>query len=139
MKGPQRPPNPPPEWVFSRWFAALAVLVPLGVAFTPVAPLALIAWPVLGVQAYEDHRVNGLNQAWPSVVVTLGPVVYPFYVRDHRRLLSRLANAKPPAQRADGSVLESARAAPADWYPDPLGRVRVRYWDGSAWTSFAAR
>lgn len=24
--------------------------------------------------------------------------------------------------------------APADWYPDPLGRHEVRYWDGSQWT-----
>ncbi len=23
---------------------------------------------------------------------------------------------------------------PADWYPDPLGRFEVRYWDGSQWT-----
>jgi CBS domain-containing membrane protein len=22
----------------------------------------------------------------------------------------------------------------ADWYPDPLGRARMRYWDGSRWT-----
>jgi hypothetical protein len=25
--------------------------------------------------------------------------------------------------------------APADWYPDPLGRYEHRYWDGSRWTT----
>jgi hypothetical protein len=27
---------------------------------------------------------------------------------------------------------------PAGWYPDPQGRARVRYWDGSAWTDHTA-
>jgi hypothetical protein len=25
--------------------------------------------------------------------------------------------------------------APADWYPDPFGEARLRWWDGSGWTS----
>jgi len=29
----------------------------------------------------------------------------------------------------------SADGAPvADWYPDPVGRHELRYWDGTAWT-----
>lgn len=27
---------------------------------------------------------------------------------------------------------------PADWYPDPHGEKRLRYWDGAAWTSHTA-
>lgn len=27
---------------------------------------------------------------------------------------------------------------PADWYPDPHGQHRLRYWDGSAWTDHVA-
>ena len=27
----------------------------------------------------------------------------------------------------------------AGWYPDPTGRFEHRYWDGSAWTDYAAR
>ncbi|MDQ3935837.1 MAG: DUF2510 domain-containing protein, partial [Actinomycetota bacterium] len=23
---------------------------------------------------------------------------------------------------------------PADWYPDPHGQARLRYWDGQQWT-----
>lgn len=28
--------------------------------------------------------------------------------------------------------------APADWYPDPLGRYEHRYWDGTSWTAHVA-
>jgi hypothetical protein len=34
-----------------------------------------------------------------------------------------------PGQPAQGAP------HPADWYADPLGQARVRYWDGSAWTN----
>jgi RsiW-degrading membrane proteinase PrsW (M82 family) len=27
---------------------------------------------------------------------------------------------------------------PPDWYPDPSGRFRLRYWDGYAWTGYTA-
>ena len=27
---------------------------------------------------------------------------------------------------------------PAAWYPDPLDRHELRYWDGRSWTSFVA-
>lgn len=27
---------------------------------------------------------------------------------------------------------------PADWYPDPHGEARLRYWDGSRWTDYTA-
>jgi hypothetical protein len=29
-------------------------------------------------------------------------------------------------------------AKPADWYPDPHGEARLRYWDGSRWTEHTA-
>lgn len=41
------------------------------------------------------------------------------------------ATASQPAQTA---IPEH----PADWYPDPRGEARLRYWDGSAWTSYTA-
>ncbi len=27
---------------------------------------------------------------------------------------------------------------PAAWYPDPLGRAALRYWDGTVWTDHTA-
>ncbi len=113
--------------------------MPIGLAFTPVVALALIVWPVLGVQVYEDHRVNGLGQAWPSVVATLGPLAYPFYIRERNRLLKSLPKLRPPVQRADGTAIEQGAPLPPDWYPDPTELVRVRYWDGTNWTRYGAR
>jgi hypothetical protein len=30
--------------------------------------------------------------------------------------------------------MKRSEAPPAGWYPDPLGGVRLRWWDGSDWT-----
>jgi hypothetical protein len=45
------------------------------------------------------------------------------------------AAAAPAAQSAPAA---SAGAAKADWYPDPRGEKRLRYWDGSQWTDHTA-
>ena len=37
------------------------------------------------------------------------------------------------AATGEGPVLSSEM--PADWYPDPHGEARLRYWDGRAWTA----
>jgi hypothetical protein len=28
---------------------------------------------------------------------------------------------------------------PANWYPDPSGQARLRYWDGARWTDHTAQ
>jgi hypothetical protein len=43
------------------------------------------------------------------------------------------ATAAQPQQAAP-----AAGAAKADWYPDPRGEKRLRYWDGSQWTDHTA-
>jgi hypothetical protein len=54
-----------------------------------------------------------------------------------------LGAAPPPTAPARPEAAPAAPAAPpagggpgqpAGWYPDPQGRARVRYWDGSTWT-----
>jgi hypothetical protein len=47
-------------------------------------------------------------------------------------LRRRKAAVTVPSQDA------AADAVPADWYPDPSGRARLRYWDGIAWTDHTA-
>ena len=42
----------------------------------------------------------------------------------------------PAAQPVAAPV--GAGAAPADWYPDPRGEKRLRYWDGASWTDHTA-
>lgn len=50
------------------------------------------------------------------------------------------ASAEPPAQRTTPARTKSrpARKAAADWYPDPLHRHQMRYYDGAVWTAYAA-
>lgn len=48
-----------------------------------------------------------------------------------------------PAPGAPVSIPESSAATrttlpPADWYPDPIGEKRLRYWDGLKWTDHLA-
>lgn len=49
-----------------------------------------------------------------------------------RALAAAVAPPPPPPPP------EPAPAFPADWYPDPHGKARLRYWDGSAWTDHVA-
>lgn len=58
------------------------------------------------------------------------------------------AQAAPPAAAAPAAAAPAAAPAqpqapsgggqPADWYPDPRGEKRLRYWDGSQWTDHTA-
>jgi hypothetical protein len=44
--------------------------------------------------------------------------------------------AQPAAQPAAPAA--GGQAQPADWYPDPRGEKRLRYWDGTQWTDHTA-
>jgi hypothetical protein len=50
----------------------------------------------------------------------------------------------PPATTAGAGAAPAAAAAAAaggpkaDWYPDPQGQARLRYWDGTQWTDQTA-
>lgn len=49
------------------------------------------------------------------------------------------AQAPEAAFATEQAAPESVASAPvADWYPDPQGEKRLRYWDGSAWTDQTA-
>lgn len=53
-----------------------------------------------------------------------------------------LAGSVTPSQSTDETSQlgdnVSAPASPADWYPDPRGEKRLRYWDGAVWTDHVA-
>jgi uncharacterized RDD family membrane protein YckC len=53
-----------------------------------------------------------------------------------------LAPAPTTPPLASGTAATPAPATPsrprADWYPDPTGEARLRYWDGGAWTNHTA-
>ena len=59
------------------------------------------------------------------------------------------AAAQPPVQAGPATTAAAQPAAaapaapagggqPADWYPDPRGEKRLRYWDGKQWTDHTA-
>jgi hypothetical protein len=48
------------------------------------------------------------------------------------------AQQAAPAEPAAAAGGAAAGAAKADWYPDPRGEKRLRYWDGSQWTDHTA-
>jgi hypothetical protein len=48
------------------------------------------------------------------------------------------APAPAAAPAAQPQAAPAAEAAKADWYPDPRGEKRLRYWDGSQWTDHTA-
>lgn len=43
-----------------------------------------------------------------------------------------------PAAQPEPKPQPAASGPPADWYPDPKGEKRLRYWDGAAWTEHTA-
>jgi hypothetical protein len=48
------------------------------------------------------------------------------------------AAAAPAAAAPAQQAAPAGGAAKADWYPDPRGEKRLRYWDGSQWTDHTA-
>jgi uncharacterized membrane protein len=48
------------------------------------------------------------------------------------------ATAQPTVGTAGQPAGAEASSPPADWYPDPRGEARLRYWDGSQWTDQTA-
>lgn len=57
----------------------------------------------------------------------------------HGRAAVLDANAMPDPTRPIGvEPVEPARAAPAQWAPDPWGQHRLRWWDGAQWTGETA-
>jgi hypothetical protein len=45
----------------------------------------------------------------------------------------------PPRTFTPPSSEAPSGSTPADWYPDPKGEARLRYWNGSDWTEQTAQ
>lgn len=44
-----------------------------------------------------------------------------------------------PPDGGDSTALSQTQLPPADWYPDPKGEARLRYWNGTDWTQHVAQ
>jgi CBS domain-containing membrane protein len=63
----------------------------------------------------------------PSIFLGVGPPLFG------------AAGTAPGQLGQPGSESVQPPAYAADWYPDPLGNSRLRYWDGSTWTDQTAQ
>src|SRR5437773_3550654 len=97
---------------------------------------------------FTGYLQSQLNQVWDSPSV--GTPLFPS--GDPRALPhpstggpgTPAAAGQPPTPAAPAASMppsppppppeHAAAQIPADWYPDPTGQARLRYWDGSAWT-----
>jgi hypothetical protein len=122
-------------------FPHYVILLVLGiVAF---AIWIIVQWIILFTASYPRGMfdlVVGI-QRWQVRVTgyALGLIDrYPPFTFDP----SLVAPAEGPVQgaAAEGPAagVSAVPAAPAQWYPDPVGRHQYRYWDGTQWTGHVA-
>ncbi|WP_062465592.1 DUF2510 domain-containing protein [Demequina maris] len=86
----------------------------------PSAAAAPAATNGFGVNALKARVTQGINDALGSAPAP-APATAP--------------GAVPPPPPPPPAPVD---AKPADWYPDPKGEARLRYWDGAAWTDHTA-
>lgn len=138
----------PPDWAFEPLTAWAFLAVAIVLAFTPAFPLNWLIAVVAAIFTYQDRRAAGLPAFWwTAAVLVFGALAYAFYV--YRRpqpavvyspqaamfQQARVTRGLPP--RAEATQLGSGTAS-ANWYPDPMGKARLRYWDGARWTTHVA-
>ena len=123
----------------------------VGFFLAAIASLAILAavgwnvggwrWPERGGRRRSPAAAAAAGAAWPGVGRRPTPVGSPW--RPARSPAAGGAHAACAGGRAGqlrshASAQPAAAAAPADWYPDPRGEKRLRYWDGSQWTDHTA-
>jgi hypothetical protein len=91
-----------------------------------------------------DIRNRSLTVRWGIIVDLVGAAL--LVVATVALILQapgRRAPASQAAIAADARAGLGAAPAPAwraaDWYPDPQGEARLRYWDGTRWTEHTAQ
>ncbi|HKH65346.1 MAG TPA: DUF2510 domain-containing protein [Solirubrobacterales bacterium] len=133
-----------PDWALEPAAAWGYLVVAVVLASTPAAALILVLLVLATVFTYLDRSAHGFPAFWWTVgVFVFGPLAYLAFVYKRPRgpviyspeaavsQQARLVRGLPPQAPEPTPV---SGAASADWYPDPKGEARLRYWDGAAWT-----
>lgn len=136
-----------PDWAVEPAAAWAYLVVAIVLALTPAAALVLLLGVLATVFTYLDRSAHGFPTFWWTVAVFFfGPLAYLAFVYKRPRgpvvyspeeaiaQQGRLARGLPP----QAPTPNPGSSAPADWYPDPKGEARLRYWDGIAWTDNTA-
>jgi hypothetical protein len=135
-----------PDWVLEPTAAWAYLAISIILAFTPALPLVFVLGILATVFTYLDREAHGFPTFWWTVgVFFLGPLAYLAFVYRRPRhpvvyspeaavsQRARLVRGLPPQAPS-----QAPDKAPADWYPDPKGEARLRYWDGAVWTDRTA-
>lgn len=101
-----------------------------GVAVAPPVAGVVVSTPAVGRDAFGNPVAPGHEGGVPATPATAitregGPV-------------SAATPAPGPASAPTAPVPTMPALPKADWYPDPSGTKRLRYWDGTAWTDHVA-
>ena len=124
----------PPAWALQPTTAWIYLALSIALALTPVYYLSFLLAIVAAYFAYQERKAHGQPAFWWTLaVVIFGALAYLFFVYKRSRGDVASSQAGYPAQ-----VATAAPATPADWYPDPRGEARLRYWDGINWTDHTA-
>ena len=116
----------------------------VAVAENSVVVMSKSAWngkhSVLGVFPLEILRPIEEPSSGARMKLAVGPDVVTLRRKDFDRLLAaaQSAGATRPRPFMSGVVAPPPSAAPAGWYPDPSSPpalAKLRYWDGTTWTS----
>lgn len=92
-----------------------------GVAVAPPAPGVVVSTPAIGRDAFGNPVAPGHEGGVPVAPATA---------------ITPPAAAPAPAPAAPTQPMPALPKA--DWYPDPSGAKRLRYWNGTAWTDHVA-
>ena len=114
----------------------LAIVAGVGVllAFTLRSPLFDRLWLLAGT------ALGGFLLFFPILVTSTSSASHEgagAWLGATAFLLFLVAGALLPlsaATQAESVTTALGAAVPADWYPDPTGQARLRYWDGATWT-----
>jgi hypothetical protein len=136
----------PPDWALEPATAWIYLAVSLVLAFT-LFPLNWLLAIAAAVIVYLDRRAHDFPAFWWTAgTVLLGPLVYVFFIYKRPRgavvyspeaamsQQARLVRGMPASPVQPGAPVMAA----ADWYPDPTGKARLRYWNGAEWTDHTA-
>ena len=118
----------------------------------PVVPPPLPAVPHSYLWLYEElvRRDSLSYNEQRQCALGLEPYLINDEIGDQVRSMLRKLRERPDiaesvARQIDGMLNPAAAqettgpTQPANWYPDPMRRFELRYWDGTKWTAHVSR
>jgi hypothetical protein len=110
-----------------------------------VLVIVIVTTVWVGIDASgRDYATNSgpsSTGGWLAGCLLLWIIFFPWYLVARSRAIRAHHEELLASQTSNGASPAGAQAVPAavaDWYPDPRGEARLRYWDGRTWTDHTA-